>query len=257
MKKYSCHDKHYKVILFQAAVITLLFHMAMLYSFVYKPPQNTTVKNHGKQIVMFNLNSQNSAQSRGIAKWLEYHSPSLIARPDAVNGYGAASIRPKMRAPVNGLQVKPQPAPVMPVSQKFEFLSGGNKLKVDKSSRLVGYETLAVRSLPATVSPSATKISYPLLKLSTGKYIAGILTAEDLKPYKLTLETPVGVTQLQIALPAADMMPRIKIKNSCGIAELDHMAVRKLLLNRETLNLAVQSTGGRLLANIIWREVKR
>jgi hypothetical protein len=257
MKKYSCHDKHYKVILFQAAVITLLFHMAMLYSFVYEPPQNNTVKTHGKQIVMFNLNSQNSAQIQGIAKWLEYHSPSLIARPDAVNGYGAASIRPKMRAPVKGLHVKTQVTPEMPSPQKFEFLSGGNKLKIDKSSRLVGYETLAVRSLHSAVSPPATKISYPLLKLSTGKYIDGILTAEDLNPYKLTPETPVGVTQLQIVLPAADMMPRIRIKNSCGIAELDLMAVRKLLLNRETLNLAAHSTGGRLLADIIWREVTR
>jgi hypothetical protein len=256
MKKYSCHDKHYKVILFQAAVITLLFHMAMLYSFVYEPPKTGTVKHIDRQIAMFNPTDNKSGNSREIAKWLEYHNPGLISRPDNINGYGAASKRQKMRTPIKDIIVLDPSGSAVPQPKKFEFLSGGDKLKVDNSSRLIGYKTLAVRPLSATTAQPVRKISYPLLKMSNGKYIDGILTVEDLKQRKLSTDKTLGATRLQVVSSAAGIMPRIRIKDSCGITELDRLAERKILLNRKKLTAALK-TGDTLFVDIIWREVKR
>lgn len=256
MIKFSYHDKHYKVILFQAAVLTLLFHIAMFYAFVYKAPPNNCVQHIGRQIVMFNPTSNDIVQSQAMTKWLAYHNPSLIAHPDYVNGYGAASARPKIRPPIktdNITITAPPPAIMSP--KKFKFLSGRNTPKVDNSSRLVGYNTLALPPPPSKVTQLEPKTTYPLVKSSNGQLLNGVLTNADIQQHKLSTAKVRGITRLQLFIPNATLMPSITIKNSCGVAALDRLAVRNLLLNHAKL-AAIKKTNNILFINIIWREVK-
>ena len=256
MKKYSCHDKHYKVILFQAAVITLLFHMAMLYSFVYKPPIKKTGQTTGRKIIIFNPIGNGSEQGQEMARWLEYHNPSLIAHPNYNNGYGVISRRQKIRSAINDQKpIVPQYSLINP-PQKFKSLSSGNEMKIDSNSRFVGYQTVAIRPLPAS-SFKSTPQNYPLFKLSNGQYIDGILTTEELKYHHLSTAKTTNNTILKVVVATADMMPKIKIKQSCGIAKLDHLAIRKLLLNRQLLLKTAKTTAKRLFISVIWRGVKR
>lgn len=162
-----------------------------------------------------------------------------------------------MRKALKDLSPTVQNSPVIPQPKKFVSLGSGNKIKVDNNSRFVGYQTLAVRPLHS-VNLKSSPQNYPLFKLSNGKYIGGILTSEELKYHNLSTNKTTGNTVLQTVVPVAGMMPRIAIKSSCGIAKLDHLAVRKLLLNRQQLIAAHNSKPGKILQlTIIWREVKR
>lgn len=256
MKKYSYHDKHHKVILFQAIVFTLLFHIALLCTFAYKKPKEP-IKKYGKQIVMFNLANNDSQQSRAMTRWLELHDPSLIARPDEIHGYGSIAKRMKMRSPIQPLPIKIKPALIIPAPYKFEFLRSPNKLTIDKNSRLVDYSTLSVPSRNFATPLPIAKRTYPIVKLSTGKYIDGILTAKEIEKYKLGSEKKIGVTRVQIFFNAPGIMPRIITKNSCGMIELDQLAIRKLILNQDKLIKNQFNSGMTLFADINWSEVKR
>ncbi len=253
MKKYSQHNR---VIIFQAIVITVLFHVALFYTFIYKKTKIPTVK-HGKQIVMLNMTNNESQQAQEMANWLKLHDPSLIAQPNDIYGYGSVSKRQKLRNPIQEVPVKIRSKLMMPRPFNFEFLSGKKELTIDKNSRLVDYETLPVPLRRFADSPLIPKRSYPLLKLSTGKYIDGILTGKELKQYKIPSGAKTGITKLQIIRGDAGIMPRIVVKKSCGTPELDQLAVRKLMLNQDKLMTKSLNNNPILFANIIWFEVKQ
>jgi hypothetical protein len=256
MKKYSYHDKHYKVILFQAAVVTLLFHMAMLYSFVYEAPIKKAGQTTGRKIIIFNPIGNDNEQGQEMARWLEYHDPSLIAHPNYLNGYGVVSRRQKIRTAIDDLKPIAIPHSLINPPQKFQSLTSGNEMKFDSNARFVGYQTVAVRPRAASNSISAPQ-NYPLFKLPNGQYVDGILTTEELNYHHLSTAKTTNNTILQAVITSADMMPRITIKQSCGVAKLDRLAIRKLLLNRQLLFKTAKPTAKRLFISVIWRGVKQ
>ncbi len=256
MSRYSQYTRTYKTILFQALVITVLFHLALLYSFIYRPGRKTVSAPQRRHITLLNLDrSSATVNSEMLRRWLIYHNPNLFARPDYRYGYGAISQDVPIRPPVADI-VLPKPlGEILPLPEKFNFLKADKRLKFDNNSRWVDYATLGVRTLPL---PKFQHHSYPLVKLSDGRYLDGILSNEELQYRNLTLNGKEGVTRLRITLPENPaMLPRIMLRQSSGNRKLDRLAIQKLLLNQSRLYPLPVPQEKHLAADIIWHEVKQ
>ena len=235
-------------------MITLLFHLALLWGIAYKPVRIGKKRIHRKQVVLLNLADNHFPGVGAFKRWLIYHSPSLFAKPDYNYGYESLSVRNAIRPPIDNIAIDQSYAALIPAPDKFSFLPLDDKAPFDSSARFVDYATLPIQKLPV---PPPAHHPYPLVKLSDGRYLDGILTFEELQYRHLMPSVKIGITRLRVMLSGTDLLPRVVIEKSCGNPKLDRLAVQKILLNQQALTSSHSALGKVIYVDIIWREVEK
>lgn len=246
-------ETHYKTIVFQAAVITVLFHMALLYSFRYSPPAKAVPATKSQQIIMWNTAGAHP-QSKAFNNWLEYHDPTLISRPGKAYGYGAGLRDFEVRRSIKDMPKTEEQSETVNFKE-FNNLPEGQRLETDISERFVYYRTFGIA--PGTQQEiAAPQLKYPVVKTDSGVLLKDVFADESVirKAAAVKLTNP---TRLNVIYQGKDFMPRITVAESCGSAGLDTFAVRKFMLDQRILDGLKLKKGDTTRLNIYWKEVEQ
>ncbi len=224
MKLMLTRNKKYSIIIcVEAFIIAVVLHLLLLV--IFSPPKTET-QGHNKmyqRISMLSL-KKDSEFINSINTWMEFADPTLISKPSEDFGYGVITrhrgFRPLRKSDVPGTMEK-----------KLEFID---------NSKHFNLTSVAASGEPALVIPNylAPEIKnsgmpvtrYPRIISARGQVIPDVFVDKKEIAVQLEKSTPGDNTVIEFkAGRVKGLLPRFRIVKSCGVIQLDNLAVRKMI----------------------------
>lgn len=246
-------NSYQRIIVAEAFVITVLFHMALLFLFSYKPLLLRSNDNKTQKIAMLNLDDHEKSSMKELAAWLEYHDPSLLSRPDQKFGYAGLCRNPDFRTPLPDLPRDKNMEPLM-VFDKFKKLAPENPLKYDMCARFINYTP--------TPLPKGKK-DLESLAIAQGKYPVAVYGGgAELKPFFETqlpenlreIAAVAKPSKISLAFQGEGLMPRATVEESSGNHELDSAAIKEILFRSDKFSAELVNIGDFVTITILWNK---
>ena len=226
-------DKRYRlVIAVEALLITLLFHLVLLFGFRQdgeKPMEETAVY---RRISMLPAGGRGEMTYAHLAAWLEYNDPTMIAKPNERYGYSGLTALHGWRD--NRIVVGPeaearQPDFVLPLRRKAE---------ADHAGLTMNDWLAAYCNAPGRTAVTPVSLPFPRVFNSSGKELwRGIFDGSEAElSREINRLPPVGGTVLELGNGSSDRLPRYQIRSSCGNRQLDLLALRKVMSRGEKIS---------------------
>lgn len=223
-----------KIIFSEAVLITVLFHAALIFLFTYAPVTTSTKDRQDQKFVMLNFSGERNPELDGMAKWLEYHDPSLIARPNSRYGYDILCRKPEFRRPVPDTPGRENSA-IHAGTIKFNPLAPEPALKNNSYSRMIDYQPVQLpKPRKAAAGNVAGKIRAFPMAVSDGNELKTFFP-NGVPSGLQDLTQTANPSRVEIRFQEGDMMPRINIEESSGSPRLDSAAVKEVIANSEQL----------------------
>jgi hypothetical protein len=240
-----------KIIFSEAVVITLLFHLSLVFLFSYSPVTASAKNNRVQKFVLLNFANEHNREMDDLAKWLEYHDPSLIARPNSRYGYDVLCRKPATLRYLPDATWQ-ENAATYTKTMKFSTLAPAPALKVNSFARMIDYQPVPL-PIPQKNVKSAPGInqSFPV----------AVIDGDVLKNF-FPNGTPAGIqdlitnanpSRIEVKFSDENLMPRISVESSSGNQRLDNAAIKEVIANAEQLKR--RASGGEPVKVIfIWRK---
>lgn len=214
-----------RMFFFYAALVTVLFHLALLLLFKCeaKPEQKKTVDS--TFVSMLCLNSSKPERNELLQDILEYGNPTLFTVPDEKYGYSSLVFRKKTVAYMQDLT-------------SYTLLDDDEDFKpedfrmfrdnLNENSYVPEFPSYAF-ILRNQKRKATVQIEYPMALSKFNKELPRFFSGMEQLKEKIKLLNPRTDTVIRIYESGTDIMPRIKLAESSGILELDQLALRTLL----------------------------
>ena len=211
------------IIAFEALLLTLLFHGVLLILFVAPLPTVNVANQQLKRISMFRVN-RDSDYAVSMRKWFEYADPTLISKPSKDLGYGVLTRYSGLREDLLGVAV-----PESKSGKEVDFMVSREFQELEAESQPDIVEALPELKMPVAVKDSPAR-TYPYAITGGGEDLPDVFAEKSSldslgQKHKALRNSVIAVEHGRV--PGG--IPRFRVTQSCGAAELDREAVRRLV----------------------------
>ncbi len=205
------------IIIIQAAVLALVFHLVLALGFYYKTPPQAVSKVKPLFNYMVSLDSSQKSVSQ-FNNWLKYQDPSVFIKPNSKYGFSATPHQSKFDSGAKDGKTIDFPDKL----SRPEYKLANSRLSPVASTSFAGYIPTPPRPEKIFPVPSAPS-KYPVV-LDERRKIMLIPEFKNLK-----LQDVSGPTALKLIVGGDKFFPRVVLKKSCGRKDLDLQAVDQVL----------------------------
>jgi len=225
------HDKHDdKTVVFQAAVLAILFHTFLLVVFYIPTDDYSQRVLSNKRIRMFN-SAKSGPMSNDLRSILYYGDPTVISKP--LHSY-SVNVKENLNY-VDDVVLGKQTTTYKPQIREFTKLDR-NQVDISQSSKLLGsYATI----YPFTIKHD--KVQYPLATSADGTPLKGFSLGDAAKISEQS--TPSASSKYKISFIGKNVMPRVVVTKKSGSLEHDKLGAKALLryFGNENSSLSTKS----------------
>lgn len=237
-----------KLIIAEALMIAVIFHLVLLVSFDYAPQKAKLSSQEEPIISLLNMPDTKSPAGKELLNWLEYRDPSVVSSPYSKYSYSATNRKPAFRKPLPDQPLpEAMPSPPKVSFPRFEKLSANTNKQYDAAFHFINYSTVP----PAVEQTDSSKVAIP------PKYPLSLLNNSI--PVELELDSSLAELGKEVSAEPTlvklypgeqeDLMPRIDVMSSSGSQTLDMAAVRALLLKTKELSRSTPQ-----FVTVYWRQ---
>ncbi len=224
MKIMLTRNRKYSIIIcLEAFIIAVVLHLLLL--FLFSPPKTETMGHNQmyQRISMLSL-KKDSDFINSINNWMDFADPSLISKPSEDFGYGVITRHRGFRSPQISDTVKPAGEVLeFIVNSKHYDLSSINSSK-DSKQILPDYLVPQIKETQSSV------LRYPRIITADGQVIPDVFVDRKEIAGELAKSSPSGNTVIAFKPGRIKgFLPRFRIVQSCGVKQLDNIAVRKMV----------------------------
>lgn len=211
------------IIAFEALLLTLLFHGVLLVLFVAPLPTVNVANQQLKRISMFRVN-RDSDYAVSMRKWFEYADPTLISKPSKDLGYGVLTHYSGLREDLLGVAT-----PEFKSGKEVDFMVRRELQELEAELLPDTVEALPVLRIPVVVKDTPAR-TYPYAITGGGGVLPDVFAEKSsldalMQKHKALRNSVITVEQGRVP----DAIPRFRVTQSCGAAELDREAIRRLV----------------------------
>jgi hypothetical protein len=258
MNKCISSEKEKKTnrkIFVSALILTVLFHLIML--FIFQPPVNgkTQGRLQEKKIIMISPATKAVILNKSLKNSLEYGDPTLIAKPDYRRGYSA--VLPNVKIKKNEPEYTPgnERDPLV-LQEKSRFKTQNKPVIIHR------FDSRQYFSVPPPPCPKIKSgpVQYPVWLNGENRERTQFFPESEMSGIKKEIKTfyPLKETVFILEKKSSGLIPGIKMTVSSGVPSMDKKAFRALfLICAEAPEKIFPDNCGRTEIRLIWHgEVK-